>query len=323
MNKNCSEIPFNTSDHIEGNCVSNCLSKNQVENYNDIHVIQDNPSFSLEISEIDEDRRSSNESQTSNYPYYSMDYRYKGLLLIFAHSEFDLEGYEERNSELDIKLLNEMFSRLKFKIRKYKDRTKEQIEEIINEVTKQNFEKYASLVVAISSHGGSGFIVAKDKIYCPHDVFYEPFGKVETLQGKPKIFLLGPCRGENTDRGIQLSCCSNSSLEFDSPQEDSTDGRQLKYLLLGHDLPPDFLLLYSTIEGYYAYRNGQWGSHYLKYLNEALNEDVTDDFLSIICRANRKLSIGFSSVSSDKQKNDNKQCMSFVSNLTKFLKFHS
>lgn len=57
MNKNCSEIPFNTSDHIEGNCVSNCLSKNQVENYNDRHVIQDNPSFSLEISEIDEDRR--------------------------------------------------------------------------------------------------------------------------------------------------------------------------------------------------------------------------------------------------------------------------
>ncbi|XP_044753965.1 caspase-1-like [Coccinella septempunctata] len=240
--------------------------------------------------------------------YYSMNYPRKGYLLIFAHSEFIFGNLTDRYAELDVISMTKTFSKLDFDIMPYRDCTLNEIKSIMKKVSSMNFNEYACFAIAVSSHGNFHQIASKDTNYDPAEVFYEPIKEIKTLFAKPKIFFIGACRGSKIDQGITLL----------SPVQ--TDGGHLEEYRLPK--AADFLIIYATVQGYIAYSNDRVGSHFFKYLTETLIEYIDHDLLTILIFANQNMAMNFTS-SSTKYRflDDNKQCMSFMSTLTRKIKF--
>lgn len=90
--------------------------------------------------------------------------------------------------------------------------------------------------MAVLTHGKKDFLFAKDNPYKPEDLWL-PFtaDKCPTLAGKPKLFFIQACQGDNLDSGVILT------------SRTETDGRAA----YSYKIPSqaDFLFAYSTIPG--------------------------------------------------------------------------
>lgn len=94
------------------------------------------------------------------------------------------------------------------------------------------------LLIAILSHGEHGYIYARDTHY-KFDSIWNSFtaNHCPSLAGKPKLFFIQACQGEQLDGGIVLS-----RTETDSSDSPTT----LSYKIPSH---ADFLIAYSTKPG--------------------------------------------------------------------------
>ncbi|KAK9893070.1 hypothetical protein WA026_023562 [Henosepilachna vigintioctopunctata] len=241
--------------------------------------------------------------------FYSMNYTYNGYLLVFAHEFFEYGALERRpKAEEDIEMLKESFGRLNFVISVEKNRKFREIKKIIEMESQKNFDEYATFAVAISSHGSSNGIAARDAEYNLEDII-EPFKKTQSLIGKPKMFFVGCCRGMLVDNGVSIS--------QDCIQ---TDGCQVEEYTI--PVEADVIIVYATVNGYISYHNNENGSQFFIYLTEALNDYAdSKDMLTVLTKANQQLAISFSSRNKDPEKAKKKQCMCFLSTLTRLLKF--
>lgn len=95
------------------------------------------------------------------------------------------------------------------------------------------------LVVCVMSHGDTGKIYARDMGY-PPDKLWEPFLGDEciSLNGKPKMFFIQACRGNQVDEGVTVK--NKSQTDSSSSYRDQT-----------YQIPAmaDILVMYSTYTG--------------------------------------------------------------------------
>ena len=87
------------------------------------------------------------------------------------------------------------------------------------------------IFVAVLSHGEMGILYASDQPYKP-DRLWSHFNaeRCPTLAGKPKLFFIQACQGDQLDGGVSLK-----------PVSTETDSRALSYKIPSH---ADFLVLY-------------------------------------------------------------------------------
>lgn len=86
------------------------------------------------------------------------------------------------------------------------------------------------------SHGDDGKIYARDLGYPPNILWKHFTGdNCQTLAGKPKMFFIQACRGENVDDGVSI----RSKTSRDSSSDDI-------YVI---PAMADILVMYSTYEG--------------------------------------------------------------------------
>lgn len=109
---------------------------------------------------------------------------------------------------------------------------------LLHLVSKADHSDSDCLLIAILSHGEHGYIYARDCHY-KFDSIWNSFtaNTCPTLAGKPKLFFIQACQGEQLDGGVLLN-----RTETDSSDSHSS----LSYKIPSH---ADFLIAYSTKPG--------------------------------------------------------------------------
>ncbi|XP_032494185.1 caspase-8 isoform X2 [Phocoena sinus] len=245
------------------------------------------------------------ESQTSN-TVYRMKSKPRGYCLIFNNYDFSiarkdvpkLHSIKDRNgTDLDAEALRKTFNELHFEIVHYKDYTAKKICEVLKSYQSMDHNNKDCFICCILSHGDKGIIYGSDGQEAPiyELTSYFTGSKCPSLLGKPKIFFIQACQGDNYQRGIAVETDSEQKetyLEMDS-------SLQKRYI----PDEADFLLGMATVNNCVSYRSTMEGTWYIQTLCQSLRERCPrgEDILSILTKVNFEVS------NKDDKKNMGKQ----------------
>ena len=147
------------------------------------------------------------------------------------------------------------------------------------------------IILALLTHGSyPDLLQGYDGKYIALDKLLSPFGRFNpTLVGKPKIFFIEACRGDETNLGVQdctMTSGTNTQRNFRSRvfpssfQANDEAGSFINSGLL--PLQADHLIAFATVVGYPAYRNRMKGSFYIEELTKTLREEYSSKHLTDI-----------------------------------------
>ncbi|KAL4613005.1 caspase-7 [Arapaima gigas] len=244
---------------------------------------------------------------------YKMSHQQVGKCIIINNKNFDEQtGMNVRNgTDRDAGELYKCFKNLGFKVVVYNDQTCEKMEHLLKEVSREDHSNSSCFACILLSHGEEGLIYGTDGAMPIKTITSLFRGDVcKTLVGKPKLFFIQACRGSKFDDGIQT--------DSGPPNETETDANPR------HKIPveADFLFAYSTVPGYYSWRNPGRGSWFVQALCNVLTEYGKQlEIMQILTRVNYLVATSFESWSEDPRFNEKKQIPCVVSMLTKELYF--
>ncbi|KAF6035999.1 CASP7 [Bugula neritina] len=151
-----------------------------------------------------------------------------------------------------------------------------------------DYSQMDCLFVAVLSHGDENHLFAVDRA-----ISYE--------------MLTSPLKGEKLDEGKLL-------------RSDAFPGGESKQYFIAKE--SDFLLAYSTVPGYYSWRNCANGSWFVQAFCEVMLRDGRRlEFVQLLTRVNRMVSYTFQSNASQFSMTNKKQSPCITSMLTKSLYF--
>ncbi|XP_077205918.1 caspase-7 isoform X1 [Paroedura picta] len=245
---------------------------------------------------------------------YSMDYKKVGKCIIINNKNFaDNTGMGRRNgTDKDAGDLQKCFRNIGFDVVVHNDQSCEEMEKLLKQAACENHSDAACFACIFLSHGEEGLIYGTNGAM-PIKILTSFFrgDKCPSLVGKPKLFFIQACRGSEFDDGIQTdSGPSNDNLETDANP---------RYKI---PVEADFLFAYSTVPGYYSWRNPGKGSWFVQSLCSVLSEHAKQlEILQILTMVNYKVATSYESQSDDPRFSEKKQVPCVVSMLTKELYF--
>lgn len=240
-----------------------------------------------------------------------MDHRYRGYCIIF-----DIENFEpsknlprRHGSSVDSNGLYNLFRSMSFDVRIYKNLTRKQIAISLEQVAKLDHSNNDCFACCIMTHGEHGYIYGTDG-KMPINLMFDYFlgDKCPTLVGKPKMFFVQACQGDKLDHGVNVVA------------DDALDSTTEYIKLPAH---ADFLVAYSTLAGFYSWRNTQEGSWFMQALIQVLGDYHEDlDLLTMLTIVNHRVAYYKSSNAKSPEFNEKKQVPCITSMLTRrvFLK---
>lgn len=184
----------------------------------------------------------------------------------------------------------------------------------------------------ILTHDLFSYLHATDNKY-PLQTIWEQFtdDRCPTLKNKPRIFLISACQGDNVDQGLKVedSHHSNSSV-YRSPgkriESDITPFSSTKHCMFdkikldrSRTLPQkDFLVVYSSVSGFYSYRdtlNGTWFIDAFCNVIDDCRDEI--DLYQALTMINREVALEYQSTTDEEVK----QIPCIVTMLTKLVLF--
>ncbi|XP_062352039.1 caspase-7 isoform X1 [Cinclus cinclus] len=246
---------------------------------------------------------------------YNMDYKKVGKCIIINNKNFeDKTGMGTRNgTDKDAGDLAKSFKNLGFEVQIYNDRSRDDMEKLLKQAAEENHSDAACFACILLSHGEEGLIYGTDGPMAIKSLTALFRGdKCKSLIGKPKLFFIQACRGSEFDEGIQTDSgpANDRCLETDANP---------RYKI---PVEADFLFAYSTVPGYYSWRNPGRGSWFVQSLCSVLNEHGKQlEIMQILTRVNYVVATNFESQSDDPRFSEKKQIPCVVSMLTKELYF--
>lgn len=242
-----------------------------------------------------------------------MNHRKRGIALIFNQWSFDDPTSADRTgTHIDCSNLTKELQTLGFEVLVMKDPTLKEIQNKLQEVSIMDHSQNDCLVVAVMTHGqDKNKLFARDKSYDVNLIWEYFLGeKCTSLIGKPKLFFVQACRGKKLDKGVLMALDVVDSIEI---------GKQKKTITI--PTMADFLVMYSSYDDHYSFRNPTIGSWFIKALCTELNtHGSTQELLFILRRVTRRVSYEYTS-SAHGDFDKKKQCPQIVSTLTKALYF--
>nr|5JFT_A Chain A, Caspase 3, apoptosis-related cysteine protease a [Danio rerio]5JFT_B Chain B, Caspase 3, apoptosis-related cysteine protease a [Danio rerio] len=241
---------------------------------------------------------------------YSLNYPNIGHCIIINNKNFDRRtGMNPRNgTDVDAGNVMNVFRKLGYIVKVYNDQTVAQIMQVLTTVAHDDHSRCASLVCVLLSHGDEGVFFGTDTSVDLKSLTSLFRGdRCPSLVGKPKLFFIQACRGTELDPGVETD-------HTDHP--DIPDGRERI------PVEADFLYAYSTVPGYYSWRNTMTGSWFIQSLCEMMTKYGSElELLQIMTRVNHKVALDFESTSNMPGFDAKKQIPCIVSMLTKEMYF--
>jgi caspase 7 len=191
-------------------------------------------------------------------------------------------------TKVDCENLIECLQSLNFDVKVFTDFKLKQIREKVEEISQLDHSDCDCLAVCILSHGELGYIFAKDVQYKLDSVWGSfTANHCPSLAGKPKLFFIQACQGDQLDGGVMLR---------DRTETDS-GGSQMSYKIPIH---ADFLIAYSTIPGFYSWRNTTKGSWFMQALCQELKQHGKKlDLLTLLTFVNQRVALDYESNTPD------------------------
>lgn len=215
---------------------------------------------------------------------YHMLHPVRGKCFVINNRYFEKQTklQERRGTERDAEALKNCFTGLGFEVEELTDGTAKLIGEKLRDLSQEDHSSADCLVVCVLSHGDRGYLWGCDRQYGV-DSLYSHFtsDKCPSLAGKPKLFFVQACQGSSFDRGTRVRVC-----------DDVADSIQYQKIPNWADM----LIMYSTIPGYYSWRNPTHGSWFVQALTAVLSHDYRqDDLLSMLTTVNRRVALEYES----------------------------
>ncbi|XP_054875862.1 caspase-6-like [Poeciliopsis prolifica] len=249
---------------------------------------------------------------------YKMTRKRRGLALIFNQESFfwHLRLNPRNGTNADRQNLERRLLELNFDVRSYDNYTQVNVLEKIHEAAKDDHSDADCFLLAFLSHGEDDHVYAYDgkiSLKTITDMFRGD--KCQSLVGKPKIFVVQACRGEQHEIGVTPCDVVDSDMEIN---ETVVDACAVQTLPAG----ADFIMCYSVAEGYYSHREVINGSWYIQDLCELLRKyGGSLEFTELLTLVNRKVSMRRVDNARDRSAIGKKQVPCFASMLTKKLYF--
>nr|QDF63032.1 caspase-3C [Dugesia japonica] len=210
-------------------------------------------------------------------------------------------GLTRRNgTNIDFKNIKITFEKLNFEIQ-WNDncRSLEMIQNLQKISLKSDLKDYSIFVCVILSHGDEGIIYGfEDSVEINKLLAIFTEENCEALRDKPKIFLIQACKGDKCDSGAYA---------------DSIQSNNINKMFI----EPNFFIGYSTVPGYFSWRNQVVGSWFISSLCDVINSNENrEDLVQLLVRVNNRVSKYRSNVNRNDM-NNKLQISSFVCMLLK------
>ncbi|KAK4307627.1 hypothetical protein Pmani_020619 [Petrolisthes manimaculis] len=199
----------------------------------------------------------------------------RGVVIILNNKDFyDNPQMTRHGSEYDVINLDNIFTQMGYQVITYWDLPRDRTLTYFNEASKNpQLRNVSCLIVCILSHGkGNKSFLAHDLETVTLDEIRRCFldQRCVYLRGKPKVFFTHFCRG--------------SDDELETPLVPDATVEAFK----------DMLCIYSTTEGFRAYRHGSLGTPFVRALCETLakhagKEELCNGLTKIFQREYKKL----------------------------------
>ncbi|EDV94389.1 caspase [Drosophila grimshawi] len=243
---------------------------------------------------------------------YNMRHKHRGMALIFNHEHFEVPTLKSRaGTNVDCENLTRVLKQLDFDVTTYKDYRYQEILSTVKYAAAQKHDDNDCILVAILSHGEMGYIYAKDTQYKLDNIWsHFTANHCPSLAGKPKLFFIQACQGDRLDTGVTME---RGRTETDG---DST----MSYKIPIH---ADFLIAYSTIPGFYSWRNTTRGSWFMQSLCAELAANGKRlDMLTLLTFVCQRVAVDFESCTPDTpEMHQQKQIPCITTMLTRILLF--
>uniref|UniRef100_A0A672LMW7 Caspase-9-like n=1 Tax=Sinocyclocheilus grahami TaxID=75366 RepID=A0A672LMW7_SINGR len=245
-------------------------------------------------------------------PCYKMDASPCGICLIINNVDFDPASdlKDRKGSNIDCDKLEKRFKALNFEVIVKRNLKYKLIRQEMAFIAKRDHSAYDCCVVIILSHGTEannncfpGAVHGVDGPSVPVQLITSYFNgqNCPSLQGKPKLFFIQACGGDEKDTGFEVSPdeVEPSLVGIDDQMDAIPISSSSDSLSTSDELdaratlptPSDILVSYSTFPGYVSWRDTQAGSWYVKNLDRVLEENAaTDDLGTMLLMVNHAVS---------------------------------
>lgn len=231
---------------------------------------------------------------------YNMDKNPHGICLIINNYEFyhptdpDKAHNDRGGANIDQFNLIQTFRYLRYKVEVKENLTADEMTDTLFKMCQRDHSNYDSFVCCILTHGERDIVHGADSI--PVSLF-DLTGVLKFckgLAGKPKMFFIQACRGEQEDKGVAIEKDSGGS----QPPPTNTIPQEA-----------DFFFGYATPPGNAAYRSRRHGSWYISELCKVFTQNAYHGNLSsMMKKVNLQVSKAFT-------KEGLKQCSEYVDRL--------
>nr|XP_055046107.1 caspase-7-like [Misgurnus anguillicaudatus] len=229
-----------------------------------------------------DERKSSREAEQGEYKMNSTP---RGLCVIINNKNFKTPKKDRVGSECDVDSLQKVFRYLGFTVETHQNLSADDMKTLMTQYSKDD-RHGDCFVCCVSSHGNQCGIIGIDEKTCPLKDITSPFNGVNcsSLIGKPKVFFIQACRGKEMQGKVQVEA-DDMGGEPDQESDNVPD----KYTIASDS---DFLIVMSTVEGYYSLRNPASGSWFIQSLCRHLNDESKrgQDILKILTTINNDVS---------------------------------
>ncbi|KAL1478818.1 hypothetical protein MTO96_052367, partial [Rhipicephalus appendiculatus] len=210
---------------------------------------------------------------------YRMVLSPRGMCIIINNHNFEYEDEPRHGSQLDVRHMEALFKAFLFNCFVHVDKTADEMKKILSEAAQsKELEGAECLVVILMSHGNRDMIqgVDDEELDLNNDVYAKFNNDIcPALRGKPKLFFIQACRGDDWDDG------TDAITQDADPRPVPVEEPPLSSPIGQTPLNPwsDMYIAYASIPGYISLRNRAFGSWFLSAVYQVFSEHAGTDHL--------------------------------------------